>query len=51
MGVELASEHRGVWTRLQVLDMLGLFKAVLHVVMTPNHKIISVLLHNCNFAV
>lgn len=35
MGVGLASEHRGVWTKLLVLDMLGLFNGVLHVVVTP----------------
>jgi hypothetical protein len=30
--------------------MLQLFKIVLHVVVTPNHNIILMLLHNCNFA-
>jgi hypothetical protein len=30
--------------------MLWLFNAVLHVVVTPNHKIVSLLLHNCHFA-
>jgi hypothetical protein len=31
--------------------MLWPFNTVLHVVVTSNHKIISLLLHNCNFAV
>jgi len=30
--------------------MLGHFKTILHVVVTPNHKIILLLLHNCNFS-
>jgi hypothetical protein len=30
--------------------MLQPFNAVPHVVVTPNHNIISLLLHNCDFA-
>ena len=39
------------WER-QVSDFLKLrpFNTVPHVVVTPNHKSISLLLHNCNFA-
>jgi hypothetical protein len=30
--------------------MLGPFNTAPHVAVTPNHKIILLLLHNCNFA-
>ena len=30
--------------------MLRPFNAAPHVVVTPNHKIIALMLHNCNFA-
>ena len=39
-------------SRTVVLNLLRLlpFDTVLHVVMIPSHKIILLLLHNCNFA-
>lgn len=38
----------GQW--VSAFQMLSAFKTVAHVVMTPSHKIILLLSHNCDFA-
>lgn len=37
-------------TMLNIDVLLGCFVIVTHIVIAPYHKIISIILHNCNFA-